>query len=85
MFLAHKHHYVAKGKTARKDVMYVYDYHGRDDNSIIIYFGNSSDLTCICQKFHGFLIRKESAIKDTLIWQQRVGRALVQVFSTGSV
>ena len=69
----------------RKSIKEKYDYHGKGETSIIVYFENSNDLIWICWKLQGFLIRKESTVKDTSIWQQRFWRILIQLFSTGSV
>ena len=61
------------------------DFHGRGHSSIIVYFGNSSDLTWIVESNKRFPFKKYSAVKDISIWQKEALKGLVHVFSTDSV
>ena len=71
---------------ARKSVIEEPEYHGRGDKSTIIYYNLiiPVSFTQSCRRIQGSPIRKDSAIKDTSIWQQRFLRVLVQEFSAVS-
>ena len=60
MFLACKHHYTAKGRMARKDVKEESDYHDKGGKSIMLLGSVESS--------KGFLLEKDSTIKNTFIW-----------------